>query len=463
MLKQNFVSEPRSENGNRAACSCTELVLTVIPSIIFVGLFPVALAAQISSPGSPAVYGSGNQTPLQFAGESGPVNQAIFSVGASVLYDNNAFAIGSHSVGDEAFSFDSHLGIARQTEHLIASLNYMPFFLIYRTLDQFDRLNHSGGLSLAYKLTPQVVLGLSDSISYEEGSYGSLTGLQVLSGPSLPTAVNQTIIPHTTRTLTNMAGLNLTFVKSSRTSVTFAASENQIKYGPQLAGYALVNGSGMGGGLTYQYRVTEHTSFGITFLHQDFEYQGGEVYGTGRRTQVESTIFSFTSRLSPTVNVTVFGGPQYVHTLGQVSSGIGRTGDLEGSAGGSITKQVQKTALDLSFQRSVVEAAGLYTTTVNTMATLGVRRRLIGRWEADWSLNAARFENPLYKGAGGKTSGLTGAIGINRPLLHGSVFHISYSTWHQLSKGNLPISYNLDRSLIAMGVDYQLKALPLGR
>jgi hypothetical protein len=463
MLKQNFVSEPHSENGNRAACSWTESVLTVISSIIFVGLFPVALAAQIMSAGSPAVYGSGNQTPLQFAGESGPVNQAIFSVGTSVLYDNNAFAIGSHGVGDEAFSFDSHLGIARQTERLTASLNYMPFFLIYRTLDQFDRLNHSGGLSLGYKLTPRATLGLYDSISYQIGNYGSLTGLQILSGPFSPTALNQMIIPYTSRTLTNMAGLNLTFVKSSRTSVTFVAGENQTKYGPQQAGQALINGSGMSGGLTYQYGVTEHTSFGITFLHQDFKYQGGEVYGTGLRTQVESTLFSFTSRLSPTVNVTVFGGPQYVHTLGQVSSGVSRTGDLEGSAGGSITKQVQKTALDLSIQRSVAEAAGLYTTTVNTMATLGVRRRLIGRWEADWSLNAARFENPLYKGAYGKTEGLSGGIGVNRPLLHGSVFHISYSTWHQLNTGYLPISYKLDRSLIAMGVDYQFKALPLGR
>jgi hypothetical protein len=78
-------------------------------------------------------------------------------------------------------------------------------------------------------------------------------------------------------------------------------------------------------------------------------------------------------------------------------------------------------------------------------------------------LNAARFENPLYKGANGKTDALAGGIGINRPLLHGSVFHITYSTWHQLSTGNLPISYNLDRSQIAMGVDYQFKALPLGR
>jgi hypothetical protein len=409
-----------------------------------------------------SVYG-GVQSPLQFQGESAPVNQAFFSMGTSVFYDNNAYATGSHGVGDEALSLDAHLGIARRTEHLTASLDYMPFFLFYRTLDQFDRLNHSGSLSLAYKLTPRVILGLYDSINYQTGYYGSLTGLQILSGPSSPTALNQMIIPYTTRTLTNTAGLSLTFAKSSRTAITLSASDNQIKFGQQQPGQPLYNGSGIGGGLTYQYRLTEHTSFGILLLHQDFTYQGGEVFGNRLRTQVESALFSFASHLSPTVNVTVFGGPQYVHTLGQVSAAVGHIASFQGSGGGSITKEVRKTALDLSFQRSVSEGAGLYASTINTTATFGVRRRLFGRWEADWSLGASRMDNSLYHTVNGKTDALTGGMGINRPLLHGSVFHISYSTWHQLSTRNLPISYNLDRNQIAVGVDYQFKALPLGR
>jgi hypothetical protein len=463
MLKRNLFSEPGSENGNRAATFWTETLLTLISSLVVAGLSPLTLAAQITSSGSPAVYGAGNQTPLEFAGESAPINQVSFGVGTSVLYDNNAFAEGSHGVGDEAFSFDARLGITRQTEHLTASLDYMPFFLFYRTLDQLNRLNHSGSLSLGYKLTPRATLGLYDSISYQIGNYGSLTGLQILSGPFSPTALNQMIIPYTTRTLTNVAGLNLTFVKSPRTTITLAASENQIKFGQQAPGRPMYNGSGMSGGLTYRYGVTEHTSFGILLLHQDFTYQGGEVFGNRVRNQVESAVLSFASRLSPTVNVTVFGGPQYVRTIGLVSALGGHTENFLPSGGGTITKQVRKTAVDLSFQRSVFEAAGLYASTVDTMATLGVRRRLLGRWEADWSFGAIRVDNSLFQNVNGKTDALTGGVGINRPLLRGSVFHISYFTWHQLSTGNLPVSYNLDRNQIAMGVDYQFKALPLGR
>ena len=468
MQNKTLVSERGSKKGTCAACIWKDSLLILISPIIIAGLFPIALAAQITSPGSlgtsqAAVYGSGNQAPLQFAGESGPANQASFSVGTSFLYDNNAFAIGSHGFGDEAFSLDSHLGITRQTEHLTASLEYMPFFLFYRTFDQFDRLNHSGDLNLSYKLTPGVILALYDNVSYQTGYYESLTGLQILSGPSSSMALNQTIIPYTTRTLTNVAGLGLTFVKSTRTTITFTASDNQIRFGQQEPGQPLYDGSGFSGGLTYQYRLTEHTSFGILLLHQDFSYQGGEVFGNRLRTQVESTVLSVASRLSPTVNLTVFGGPQYIRTLGQVPGAASLAGSFQPSVGGSITKQVRKTALDLSLQRVVFEAAGLYTSVVNTTANLGVRRRLFGRWEADWSLGAMRMDNSLFRNTNGKTDALTGGVGVSRPLLHGSVFHVSYFTWHQLSSGNLPVSYNLDRNQIAMGIDYQFKALPLGR
>jgi hypothetical protein len=73
------------------------------------------------------------------------------------------------------------------------------------------------------------------------------------------------------------------------------------------------------------------------------------------------------------------------------------------------------------------------------------------------------MDNSLFQLAQGRTDGLTGRIDVNRPLLHGSVFHISYSTWHQSSRGNLLIPYNLDRNQIAVGFNYQMKALPFGR
>jgi len=409
------------------------------------------------------VYGSGVQMPLLFEGESKPGNQVSLSAGVSTLYDDNVLGRNSLRVGDEALSFNSHLGLSRHSENLMLELDYVPFFVLYRQIDQYDRANHAGNLNLAYRLTSRVILGLHDTISYQNGVYPALTGDQILSGPASPTALDQMIIPYTTRVLSNSVGLDLTFVKSQRMSLTFSGGYNEVKYGSQTPGQPLYNGNGFSGGATVQYRATEHTNFGILLLHQDNTYQGGQVLGYRPRSQVESTFLSVGSRLSPTVKVTVFGGPQYVRTIGQTSAEGGLGGNFQASGGGSITKEVRKTALDLSFQRAVSGSGGLYTTVKNTNATFGVRRRLVGSWEAGFHFNAAQQDASLFERANGRTDALFGGINISRPILHGSVFHIAYDTMHELTKGNLPISGNFDRNQIAVGIDYQFKVLPLGR
>jgi hypothetical protein len=160
--------------------------------------------------------------------------------------------------------------------------------------------------------------------------------------------------------------------------------------------------------------------------------------------------------------VTIFGGPQYARRIGQSSGGPGVARPFQPSAGGSITKEVQKTAVDLSVQRSVSDSGGLYTLVKWTTASLGVRRRLVGRWEANWQGGAARADTSLLQFAIGRTDAVNGVFAIDRRLGRGSVFRISYETTHQLSKGALPISGTFDRNQVTIGIDYQLKAIPLG-
>jgi hypothetical protein len=88
---------------------------------------------------------------------------------------------------------------------------------------------------------------------------------------------------------------------------------------------------------------------------------------------------------------------------------------------------------------------------------------LVGRWEANLQGGAARADTSLLQFTSARTDALTGAFGLDRPLSRGSVFHISYDTAHQLSKGTLPISSNFDRNRVTIGIDYRLKAIPLGR
>ena len=437
--------------------------------LILLMLLPVGLEAQTGSPAAPSaalpvVYGSGVQSPLRYAGEAGPANQLSLSMGASTFYDDNVLQRNSDRISDEGAAFESRLTLSRRTENLAISFDYMPYFLLYRQVDQFDRLNHTADLNLTYRLGSHFNLALYDIFGYQNGAFQSLTGQQIMSGLASPTGLNQSVLPYTIRTLTNTSGLALTYVKSRRTSLTLAGGYNDQRFGSRVSSsQPLYNSRGASGNFQYQYRVTERTTFGLLLLHQDSTYRGGEGFGSNLRFQSESAFASVGSRLSPTVAVTIFGGSQYIRLIGQSASGAAIAAQFQPSGGGSITKQVRNTALDLSVQRSVSGSGGLYALAKNTTASFGVRRRLVGRWEANGQVGAARVDTSVLQFASARTDALTGAFGVTRPLSRGSMLRVSYDTTHQVSKGALPALWSMDRNRVTAGIDYQFKAIPLGR
>jgi len=356
-LSQNI----ERKSGNKG-CSWKEKLRASISLGFFVMLLPVGVKAQTAppaapSPALPAAYGSGVQTPLRYAGEAAPGNLVSLSMGASTFYDDNVLQSKSRRIGDEAAAFESRLALSRQSENLALSFNYTPYFLLYRQVDQLDRLNHTANLKLTYRLSSHFNLGLYDTISYQNGVFQSLTGQQIMSGLGSPTALNQMIVPYTIRTLSNSSGLDLNYVKSRRTSLTLAGGYTEQKFGSQVTvGQPLYNGRGVNGSFQYQYRITERTTFGLLLLHQDFAFRGGEALGNNLRFQNESAFVSVGSLLSPSVTVTIFGGPQYARMVGQSAIGA----QFRPSGGGSITKEVKNTALDLSVQRSLSSSGGLY-------------------------------------------------------------------------------------------------------
>jgi len=461
------IPEVNFSSGDMMAVLWRGRLKELIPLIISVMLLPIGLMAQTSSPtagaaSQPVVFGNGLQTPLRFAGESVLTNQVSLSMGASTFYDDNVLQRNSDRIRDEGVNFNSDLKFLRQTENVTFSFDYQPQFLLYNNTSQFDRLNHLGTLNLTGRLSSRFYIGLFDTFSYQNGAFQSLAGQQILSGLSSPTALNQSIIPYTVRTLANTSGLNLSFVKSHRTSLTFSGSYDERQFGShQIVGQSLYNSREASGGFQFQYRVTEHTSFGLALLHQDSTYKGGTGFGSDRRFQNESAFFSLQSQVSPTVTLAFFGGPAYLTSFGQAAGG-GALRQFEGSGGGSITKEVKKTALDLSVQRAISDSGGLYTIVENTMANFGVRRRLAGRWEAGLHGGATRAETSLLNLGSGRTDALIGGFDLVRPFSNGSAFHVSYQTFHQLSSGSVPVAANFDRDVVTVAIDFRLKAIPLG-
>jgi hypothetical protein len=213
--------------------------------------------------------------------------------------------------------------------------------------------------------------------------------------------------------------------------------------------------------MKFSYRATEHTRFGFGLTHDDYTYQTGGSFS--QRTQTESALFSWESRLTPTLTVTVNGGPQYVHTLGQSSVEAGVVDGVHGAAGGSITEELRNTALTFSVQRAVSDGGGLYASVISTAAMFGVRRKLVGHWEAGLHGGVGRERSLTSQVANYKTDFLMGGVDFSRPLRNGSVFRISYDTMHELYKGTLPVFYGFDTNQVSIGFDFRLKTIPLAR
>ena len=464
MQQKNLHSERESEERKCACRLWGEPLRTLILPLIFVAFLPASLMAQASA--QAPIFGNPTQTPLLFQGEPVPVNQASFSIRATTFYDDNVLSNNSERLSDEALSISPDLGITKRSERLGVSFDYSPFLVLYRHISQYDVANHAANLNLDYKLTSRVTVGLHDTFSYQNGVFPTPSGQQLESGLTSLSALNQLIVPYTARVLSNSAGLHLAFAKSQRTSLTLFGDYNQRKlstFWARTLDQTLYNTYEWSGGLQFQYRMDAHTSFGILLLHQDTTYQGGDVIGNRQRSQVESVVPSLGSRLSPSVTFTVFGGLQYVLTIGQAFVGGSGAGNFQGTAGGSITKEGQKTALDLSLERSVSDGGGVYTSVIYTHAEVGVRRRLVGQWEAAWHAGAAQADASAFQFAGRRIDGLIGGMKISRPLAHSAKLFIACDTWHQVSKGTLPIYGNFDRNQVTVGIDYQFKPLPLGQ
>jgi len=456
------------ENGWSAGYSLRGKLRACVSFVGFMTLLAAGLAAQTTPPPAPAqtpvvAYGSGVQTPLQFTGETAPANQVLLSMGVATFYDDNVLQTNLNRQSDEALSFTSQLAAYRQTDRLKVDFEYTPFFVLYRQVDQLDRLNHNANLNAVLQLSSHVNVRLQDAFTYQNGLYQSLSGQQILSGLGAPTALNESLNPYAIRTLANTVRLDLTYAKSGRTSFGFTSGFDRRQFGnQQIPGESLYNSWGVDGGLQYQYRATEHTTVGLFAVHQDSTFRGGQVFGQNLRFQSDSIFFSVSSRLSATVTATVFGGPQDVRIMGQTSGTAGTSAQVEPAGGGSITWEVQKTALELSAQRIVTDGGGFYTLVKNTNLDFGVRRRLVGQWQGSVHIDAARANTSLFQLASGTTDALIGVCGFYRPLGNAATLHATYETVHQLSKGVL-LFPSFDRNRITIGVDYRFRSIPLGR
>ncbi|HEY6273389.1 MAG TPA: hypothetical protein VIX19_15525 [Terriglobales bacterium] len=420
---------------------------------------------------APTPYGNGQQPLLTYTGAAASSDVLLLSVNTVTSYDDNILGTTQPTMADGILGLGPRLTILQQHPHLAIAIDYEPYFQLYQHLTQYNRVNQALDGDVTYTVGPRLSLRLRDAFSDQTGTYQTESNQAFVPGLGSPTTLNNTIYTPFAAQRSNNARLDVTYNSSSRTSVSFFGGYGQTTYTDQQPGVSgLLDTLGFTGGLQYTYRLSAHTSLGMVYTYQVFQYEGNVPVGSPSRFLTNTAALSLAWRASPSFSLQVFGGPQYLPAQNQFArtssesapAGSGSPALWSWTAGGTVTKQSEKTTLHLSVGRAVTNGGGLLTMATNAYVDFGVSRRIIRRWSVTCDLNGA-YSKGLSPGYIGSTiESLNGTVGLEHPLSEHLNTRLTYTLTRQNATGAVPFGADLNHSVVSLAVFYRFRKIPLG-
>ncbi len=449
-------------------------------AIVLVGLLtPFGLWAQAGNAGGSTSaagipFGSGQAPSLSYAGQGTPSNMFLTSLSSQTTYDDNAVATGGPRIGDVIYSFGPHFALVQTTENFTAALDYQPYFQFYQRLTQYDRVNQSLSADLSYKFGPRVTFRLRDSFLDQTGMYQPQPGTDFVAGLGAPTELNTTIYPPLLSERDNNTRLDAIYEKSTRTSVTLFGDYDRAHFNTSTSSDASVSDTqSVTAGAQYAYRLSEHLTFGTLYLFQPMRFLGNLPAGSASQITVQSALVTLGWRAYPSVMVNLFGGPQYKELQGlqgtsSVTAGSSRAAGTPGNpwswaAGGTVSKQSERTALVLSVSRAVSNGGAWLPAVTASTVNLGLRRHLSRRWDGNCNLSYAQNQYLGNLFGGGRLDSETLSVGVGHSVSERATIRLSYNFIQQQGSGLPIVGENFGHNQVSLGLFYRLRKAPLGR
>ncbi len=421
----------------------------------------------------PSAFGSGEQPGLGYARESSPQSLLFVSLDTEGAYDTNALNTSKERIEDVTYTFGPRIALLQRRKHLNLGLDYQPYFLGYRKTNQLDQLNQTLSFDSSYIVSPRFAVRLRDSfryLSYSTGIFEPRSSKEFVPVLGSPTSSNQTVLTPVARTQQNDARVDVLYQISRRSSLDLFGGFLNRKFTHRTTeSQRLFNLDGANGGLVYSYRLSQASTLGALYSLENFSF-GGQA-----RLVSHSTFFSYALQLSPTITLSVYGGPQFSRLHDsftfEIPFFIYRLrftrrvvhAQWNPAFGGSFIRRSRKTVFEVSGQRWVTGGGGFFRASTDLVADLNVRRRLAGRWNVllaagyvqNNALSLGFFESKIrYASAG---------FGLERRLTVSLTGRIGYNYLRQRGSGLLPLLADVDRNRVSLGLFYQVRGIPMGR
>jgi len=414
----------------------------------------------------PPTYGKAEKAGLSYAGTPAPRNILSLGFSSGSSYDDNIFGNNQNRVGDVDFLFGPSLSLHRDGRLLSLALSYQPYFRIYRRTSEPNAVDQTLALDVAYQATSRFSLRGRGSAYYTTGLFQPSQNVEFVPGLGSPSSLNNTLYTPITRQLSWSSRIDATYQVRVHDSVGLFVGDSRLNFTQQAssAGY-LQNTEERQAGLLYEHRLSPHTTVGTNYLFEDIRF------GSDSRTLVHSAFLSYSQQVSRSLTVSVFGGPQYSRLHEVVIFPVGpfrfqvpifQVG-WNWALGGTLTKRLDKTVLQLNAQRQVSNGGGFIGAVVGTSVGASVRRRLPARWDAILSGGYAKNVSLTSGSYASEFHSETAGLGFERSFTERLSFRLGYDYFRQRGSGQLPFFASFDRNLWSAQLSYQFHPIAIGR
>jgi hypothetical protein len=420
------------------------------------------------TPSGPLTYGGGEKSQLNYAGTPGVRNLLSLGLTVGSSYDDNVFGNNAQRVSDVDLMVGPSVRLRRDGKRFSAGLSYQPYLRMYRRASIQNSADQSLGLDLGYQATSRLSFRARGSGSYLTGIFQPSQSSDFFSELGSRSNLNVTVFSPITRNFTWNARADLTYQLNVRDSVDVFGGQAAMNILPQTPNQnlgVLQNTRQTNAGLLYQHRLSPHTTVGVNYMFQDIHFLPAS------KTLVHSGFLTYAQQFSPSLTLSLFGGPQYTNLNDIVTLALGRftfqvpiaQGQWNWAVGGSLTKQEHNTVFQFSAAHQVSDGGGLIGGVSSSSVGASVRRRLARTWDATTSAGYAKNSSLGSGIPRGTYDSFTAGAGLEHALAEKVTLRVGYDYFRQRGTGQAPLLGNFDRDLWSIQISYWFHQIALGR
>lgn len=301
---------------------------------------------------------------------------------------------------------------------------------------------------------PETAFGYQGSGALGLPGGGSL-GLQ----PGLPPG--QSILTPRGQRLSNAFAPQLDVLLSPRSSITFVGTYSLLHYFDN----DLLNYYSAGFQAGYNYRMTRKDTVALVYSFDAFRYSNFNQSINDHVVHV-----SYARRVTGKLAFQIAAGPEItsfqtpITTSGGATGGTGSPGpttQVTWSLSSSLSYQMRRTGLSVSYNHGVSGGSGVQAGSINDTVSGSVSRQFSRTFSGNWSVGYARNNGLTIAvptaGATNQTFGYWFSnVGLNHPIGRTMNVSLNYSLQYQDSNGTFCVGPTCDTSLVRHQISFSL-------